>query len=57
MAKLKKDTEQVGDLIKKSVKYIGHEIKENTELVEHDTGVQNVKKSAKSAFNKMKQAL
>ena len=57
MAKLKKDTEQVGDVIKKSVKYIGHEIKENTELAEHDTGVQNVKKSTKSTINKMKEVL
>ena len=44
MAKLKKDTEHVGDVIKKSVEYIGQEIKENTELAEHEAGVQNVKK-------------
>ena len=53
MAKLKKDTEHVGDVIKKSVEYIGHEIKENTELAEHETGVHNIKKSTKSVYNKM----
>jgi hypothetical protein len=46
MAKLKKDPESVG-----------HEIKENTELAEHETGVQNLKKSTKSVFNKMKETL
>ena len=47
MAKLKKDTEHVGNAIKKSVEYIGREIKENTELAEHEAGVQNVKKNNK----------
>ena len=56
MAKLKKDTEHVWHEIKKAAGYIGHEIKENTELAEHDTGVQNVKKSAKTVYNKMKEA-
>ena len=55
MAKLKKDTESVGDVIKKSVEYIGHEIKENTELAEHETGIHDVKKSTKSVYNKMKE--
>ena len=57
MAKLKKDTEHVGNAIKKSVEYIGREIKENTELAEHEAGVQNVKKSTKSVYNKMKETL
>ena len=57
MAKLKKDTEQVGDVMKKSVQYIGQEIKENTELAEHEAGVHNIKKSAKSVYNKMKETL
>jgi hypothetical protein len=48
MAKLKKDAESVGHEIKKAAEYVGHEIKENTELAEHDTGVQNVKKSTKT---------
>ena len=56
MAKLKKDTEHVGHEIKKAAEYIGHEIKENTELAEHDIGVQNVKKSTKTVYNKMKEA-
>jgi hypothetical protein len=30
MAKLKKDAEHFGDVIKKSVVYVGQEIKENT---------------------------
>ena len=47
MAKLKKDTEHVGHEIK-SAEYVGHEIKENTELAEHDIGVQNVKKSTRT---------
>ena len=47
MAKLKKDTEHVGNVIKKSVEYIGQEIKENTELAEHEVGVHNIKKSTK----------
>ena len=57
MAKLKKDTEHVGNVIKKSVEYIGQEIKENTELAEHEVGVHNIKKSAKSVYNKMKETL
>jgi hypothetical protein len=55
MAKLKKDA--VGHEIKKAAEYVGHEIKENTELAEHDTGVQNVKKSTKTVYNKMKETL
>ena len=51
-----KDTEHVGHEIKVS-EYIGHEIKENTELAEHDIGVQNIKKSTKTVYNKMKEAL
>ena len=47
-----KDAEHVGDVIKKSAEYVGHEIKENTELAEHEAGVQNVKKSTKSVYNK-----
>jgi hypothetical protein len=39
--------------IKKVVKRIGHEIKENTELAEHETGVDNTK----STFNKIKKAI
>jgi hypothetical protein len=57
MAKLKKDAESVGHEIKKAAEYVGHEIKENTELAEHDTGVQNVKKSTKTVYNKMKETL
>ena len=57
MTKLKKDVEYVGNEIKRGVEFIGHEIKENTELAEHDIGVQNVKKSTKTVFNKMKEAL
>jgi hypothetical protein len=57
MAKLKKDAEFVGHEIKKAAEYMGHEIKENTELAEHDTGVQNVKKDAKSTFSKVKESL
>ena len=56
MAKLKKDVESVGHKIKKATEYIGHEIKENTELAEHDTGLQT-KKSTKTVYNKMKEAL
>ena len=57
MAKIKKDTEHVGHEIRKVVKRIGREIKENTELAEHDIGVQNVKKSTKTVYNKMKEVL
>jgi hypothetical protein len=46
----KNDTESVGHGIKKVVKRIGHEIKENTELAEHETGIDN----AKSTFSKIK---
>ncbi len=48
---------EVGHEIKKVVKRIGHEIKENTELAEHETGIENTKKSTKSASNKVKKAL
>ena len=41
----------------KQKKDFGHEIKENTELTEHETGINDVKKNAKSAFNKMKEAI
>ena len=54
MAKQKKD---FGHEIKKAAEYIGNEIKENTELAEHETGIHNVKKDAKSVYNKMKQTL
>jgi hypothetical protein len=37
--------------------HIGHEIKENTELAEHEVGIRNVKNSATSVFNKMKNAI
>ena len=47
----------VGYEIRKIVKRIGHEIKENTELAEHETGIHNVKKSTKTAFNQMKEAI
>ena len=57
MAKLKKDTESVGNEIKKVIENIGHEIKENTELAEHETGIQNIKNDTKYAFNKVKKAL
>ena len=49
--------EMQGILIKKTAEYLGHEIKENTELAEHETGTNNVKKSAKSVFDKVKEAL
>ena len=55
MAKLKKDAEHVGYVIKKSVVYVGQEIKENTELAEHEAGVHNIKKSTKSVYDKMKE--
>lgn len=44
------DTKSVGHGIKKVVERIGHEIKENTELAEHETGIDN----AKSTFSKIK---
>ena len=37
----------------KAAKFIGHEIKENTELAEHEAGINNFKKDSKSIFNKM----
>jgi hypothetical protein len=52
---LKKDAENVE--IKKVIENIGHQIKENTELAEHETGLDDVKKDAKSAYNKMKKTL
>ena len=57
MAKLKKDAENVGHDIKKVIENIGHEIKENTELAEHEAGIDEVKKDAKSVYDKMKDAL
>ena len=57
MPKLKKDAENVEHELKKVIEKIGHEIKENTELAEHETGVQDVKKSAKSVYSKMKKTL
>ena len=47
---LKKDAENVE--IKKVIENIGHQIKENTELAEHETGMDDVKKDAKSEYNK-----
>ena len=32
-------------------------LKENTELAEHETGIDDVKKDTKFVFNKMKEAL
>ena len=40
-----------------SWRYIGHGIKENTELAEHEAGVDNVKKGASSVFNKMRNVI
>ncbi len=57
MAKLKKDAENVEHEIKKVIENIRHQIKENTELAEHETGMDDVKKDAKSAYNKMKKTL
>ena len=57
MTELKKFAQHVGHEIKKSAGIIGHKIKENTELAEHETGVHDVEKSAKSVFNRMKKAL
>jgi hypothetical protein len=54
MAKLKKD---FGHEIKKAAEYIGNEFKENTELAQHETGIHNVKKDAKSIYNKIKETL
>jgi hypothetical protein len=55
MAKSKK--EEVGHDLKKAVERIGHEIKENTELAEHETGINDMKNSVKSLFDKTKKAL
>ena len=57
MAKLKKGAEYVGNGIKNGAEFIGQQIKENTELAEHETGVLDVKKDAKSVFNKIKEVL
>ena len=57
MTKLKKSTENIGDEIKKGAEFIGHEIKENTELAEYEAGIDDVKKDAKSVYDKMKDAL
>ena len=57
MTELKKCAQYIGHEIKKSAGIIGHEIKENTELAEHETGMDDVKKDAKSAYNKMKKTL
>jgi hypothetical protein len=40
-------------LIGHGIKLIGHEIKENTELAEHETGIDN----AKSTFSKIKKVI
>jgi hypothetical protein len=37
--------------VMKAAAYIGHGIKENTELAEHEAGVDNVKKGALSIIN------
>jgi hypothetical protein len=38
----------------KAAEFIVHEIKENTELAEHETGINNFKKGSESVFNKMR---
>jgi hypothetical protein len=38
----------------KAAEFIGNGIKENTELAEHETGINNFKKDSKSVINKMK---
>jgi hypothetical protein len=43
--------------VMKAATYIGHGIKENTELAEHEAGVDNVKKCASSVFNKMRNVI
>jgi hypothetical protein len=43
--------------VMKAAAYIGHGIKENTELAEHEAGVDNVKKGASSVFNKMRNVI
>ena len=40
--------------VMKAAEFIGHEIKENTELAEHETGINNFKKGSETIFNKMK---
>ena len=40
--------------VMKAAEFIGHEIKENTELAEHETGINNFKKDSKSILNKIK---
>jgi hypothetical protein len=57
MTGLKKGAQHVGHEIMIGAEHIGHEIKENTELAEHEVGIRNVKNSAKSVYNKMKEAL
>jgi hypothetical protein len=54
MTKSKQDVELK---IRKIVKRIGHEIKENTELAEHETGIDNAKKSTKFTLSKIKKAI
>ena len=39
--------EMIGLKIRKIVNRIGHEIKENTELAEHETGIDNAKSFSK----------
>jgi hypothetical protein len=43
--------------VMKAAAYIGHGIKENTELAEHEAGVNNVKKGASLVFNKMRNVI
>ncbi len=57
MTGLKKCPQYIGHEIMKGAEFIGHEIKENTELAEHESGIHDIKKDAKSVFNKMKNAL
>jgi hypothetical protein len=52
-----KSKQDVTHDIKKVVKRIGHEIKENTELAEHETGIDNATKSTKSTLHKIKKAI
>jgi hypothetical protein len=49
MIKLKNCIQLIGH----GIKLIGHEIKENTELAEHETGIDN----AKSTFSKIKKVI
>ena len=57
MTGLKKGAQLVGHEIMKGAELIGHEIKENTELAEHETGIDDVRNSATSVANKMKNAI